>query len=254
MIDEIGYAALAARGICIPIFFGMVALFRRRYKEQKSKFFMGYLFFFLVIAAIQIGVFIFDILGYFFPETGLSELSDARFADWDESYKESLWLVSNLVRPSYILIIIVLCFALACQVQPLEIISGNKTHLFSRPLFICSAILWLIYIPSPLFRYSLLTVILLSVSMSEICLGFAYNIFISIKLAIKTTGIVRKRSLSVLFGFIMYIIGMLWSAKTGWSEFFISHHQNEFDVIFGSILVIIAALLYYIGFRKSTAV
>ena len=241
--------ALIFRGVVIPIFISMVLMFWKKYKKSSNKYFYGYFVFFIAILVVQIAVFIVDLYTYLGQEIQFDLLSTNPFADWSDEHELSLGFVQNFVKPSYILIVIILCIALASQITPLEIFLNDKRHIMSRLLIVSLIGISLIYIPLDFFRYSLYTQIVLVFAVFSMLIGFFVNIIVNLKLAITTIGEVRKRSIMVLLGFTFYILGLIWGARVGWSELIYVNWGYEEDVIFGNALLILSAILYYKGFK-----
>jgi hypothetical protein len=239
--------AVIARGALIPVFGAMMLLFWRRYKSQSNKFFYGYFLFFLSMTIVNTFVFIGELLGLFEINT-LVNLMTLDFPYHDEN-REKLWIFYNLVRPPYLLALVILYFAMGSQVQPLEFVLNHKQHLLSRGLFL--SILLTIPIYFPAITYTIYTPIVVGYSMVLTIFGFLGNIGINLNLAIKSPGEIRRRSLLVLLGFFLFVLGLLWSLKMGWSELIYSGWNFNTDVILGSVIMLCSALCYFMAFRKS---
>lgn len=248
MAIDVELIAVISRGICVPVFIVMAVMFRRKYKNSENEYFRGYFWFFIMITAIQLVTFALDVISLIDPSNPIAELSDARFPDYLPEYEQYYLFLDNFIRPSYLLIIIVLCIALSTQIQPLEIIQNQK-RILSRLLLICVPLVILIYIP--VIRHSYYSFIVAAISVVLIGFGLLFNILLSLRLAVKTIGEVRKRSILILLGFILYIVGLGWSARVGWSSAINPAWGGSHDVIFGSIVILISTLLYYLGYRTS---
>lgn len=242
------WAAVIARFVLVPLFAFMAILFFKKYRASQNKYFNGYFVFFLLLTIVQVSVAVADIMTILQPESVWANTSSAKFPDYEANVSK-LWIFFNLVRPYYILIYIVLLVALAGQIQPIEVILKQDRHILSRALFLCTTVLVLVYIPA--LTYSLFTIIIMSITNLLVFIGFLFNVFMNLSLALKTVGEVRKRSLLVLFGFIIFIIGTLWGLKMGWSVIFNPNwHHNE-DVIIGAIISGVSIYCYYRVFASS---
>lgn len=248
MAIDIGLFAVIARGICVPVFIVMAVMFWRKYKRSENEYFKGYFWFFIAITVIQLSTFAFDVLSLIDPSSPIGELSDARFPDHIVEYEQYYLFLENFVRPAYLLIIIILCIALATQVQPLEVIQNQK-RILSRLLLLCVPLIGLMFIP--IIRHSYYSFIAVLVALILIGFGLLFNIGVSLRLALKTVGEVQKRSVLILIGFILYIAGLGWSARVGWSSLINPEWGGSHDVILGSVVILISTLLYYLGYRTS---
>lgn len=249
MAFDINLLAVIARGITFPILFLMAALFRKRYKESLNQYFNGYFLFFIAMSLIQLVTFFLDVISYIGIWENVAAFSDARFDDYIDDYANTLLYIDNFVRPSYLLIFIALFIAIASQVQPLEVFSQNEKRILSRLNFLCIPLIALIYVP--FIRYTYYSVIALSIGVLAIAFGLLYNVFMNLRLAIKSVGELRKRFLIVLIGFVLFMVGIVGSARTGMFKAINPAISMDHEVIIGSVIIIFAAFLYYISFRKS---
>ncbi|MHA1820039.1 MAG: hypothetical protein ACTSVC_06165 [Promethearchaeota archaeon] len=246
--------AVISRGLGSLVLGGMGYYFWRSYKTEKNKFFYGYFLFFSGMMVIQFFAFLFDLVKFLDPTNPIGSLSTARFSDWSNNpdvYASNLMYVSNFVRPLYLAIFLVLLFAIGSQVYPLEILTEKKKKIISTLNFAWILFILSIYIPLEFFRYSFYTVVILTIAMVLIGIGLLYNIGMSLYLVFKTIGDVRRRSLLVLIGFFVMILGMAWSSRIGLSKTFFGIEDSNFDVIFSSILIGVSSIIYYLGFKKS---
>jgi hypothetical protein len=242
--------AVISRCLTVPFVAGMVSLFWTKYKESDNKYFRGYFLFFIGVLGIQISTSILDIFTLINPDSTLSAFSSGRFADYQSSYEDTLLFLDNMLRPSYLLIYIVLLIAFGSQIQPIEIFTGKDKQLFSKTLFILIPLVALIFVP--ILRYTYYAFGVLLIASAAILFGFLYNILMNLSLTIKSVGAIRKRTFLVLIGFICYLIGLLWGARTGYSEYiYYGLKDSNYDIIIGSGIVLFACLLYYIGFKSS---
>jgi hypothetical protein len=242
--------AVILRGVVIPLYVAMIVLFYNKYKEDKNKFFLGYIIFFSVAFIIQAGVFLVDLGSYIGHPMQMDLLSTNRFDDYTDEKATILSVFDNFVRPSYIVIFIIVGIAIASQIHPLEIFSQYNRHFMSKGLIICAFLMSFLFIPLDFFRYSYLTMIIISLNFLFIGFGLLVNFFVSLKLYFKSVGEIRRRTLFILLGFIMYLAGMIWAARSGWAKTINSNWDFEEDVILGSIVSIISILFYYIGFKS----
>jgi hypothetical protein len=243
--------AVIARGAVIPIFIWMALMFRRKYTESKNQFFNGYFIFFIMLFGIQLVTFGLDLINLINPGTQIGELTSARFADYQDQYAGVLLYTDNFVRVSYIAIFIILLIAVGSQVQPLEVFLQWNKRVLSRLNFICVPLVAAIYLS--FIRYTYYTLIVLTIAIAAIALGILSNIFINLKLTLTAVGEVRLRSFLVMIGLILVLVGLTWSARTGFSEIFgPNFSDSEWDVIFGAGICVLASFLYYRGFKAST--
>lgn len=220
----------------------MALYFKKRYNEQKNKFFNGYFIFFIFLVIIEFVTLIFDISRFLIPDSSFSDYATMRFPEYDSSiHKELYSYANNLVRPMYLLIIIVLLVAVSSQVQPLEYMMNMEHHILSRVLFLDVISVLLIFI-EPI-RNSYYSVVALTIAIILIIVGLFVNTIINARLAIKTVGEVRKRSILVGLGLYVFLLALGLSSRNGWSG------SGDLDVILSGIITLIGVLMYYYGFR-----
>lgn len=253
MVTTLDLIALIARGAIIPLFLAMAGLFRSRYKESGNKFFNGYMIFFIMVALIQIVTFALEVINTLNPGTAIGEFTDARFADYalyESIAKARLLYMNNFIRPSYLAIFIILLIAIGSQVQPLEVFLNYNRHLLSRLNFLSVPFFLSLYLP-PL-RYTYYAFLVFNLGTVAITFGLLFNLFMNLKLAITGVGEVRWRSFGVVVGLVLYLLGLVWGARTSMSEFISpALHEDSWDVILGSGICAIASLLYYLAFKAS---
>ena len=238
--------AVICRGVLIFVLAAMSIMFWRKYAADRNKFFFGYFIFFFFMALTDAAIFLGEVLNFMFQNNTLTDLMGLDFPNFEEN-RDRLGLIFNLVRPPYLLALMILYIAFASQLQPLEIVLNQKSHLISRGLYLAVGLTILIYIPA--MTYTLYTQIIVYFSLLLLIVGLFGNIGLNLYLAVRSPGKIRRRSYLVLIGFVLFIIGLLWSLKLGWSETLNPAWNFEIDVVIGSLISTISAFCYYLGFK-----
>ncbi|MHA1872185.1 MAG: hypothetical protein ACTSXF_14660, partial [Promethearchaeota archaeon] len=231
--------ALIARFLLIPFYIYLVYFFRKKYLESKkagfeNKFIIGFAVMFLVILGYQTFTAFYELLGYLNPS--YSNFLEGKFPGTDtQEFKQTLWIFANLASlPLYIVGESAFLVIYAAQIYPLEIILNLKRKPLSKLLYITAALLLLIFI-QPI-RESYIALILIALWVLELLIAFFFNLGINIKLAVKSTGVVRRRALMMMLAFILFNIGIIWALEVGWAKSIWSGFGLKMDIVFGSIL------------------
>jgi len=249
-IDEM--VAVITRFVMIAVYAYMVLFFKKSYKKQKdagfvNKFFMGYLLFFLALLIYQVGISIYQIgmaLGYIPGGQPMFPMEVGFDPD------TVVFFLSNLMRPVFIIGLVGVEALIAAQIYPLEVAIGWKRTPGTIIMFITCGLLFLMFIP--LLTWTYYSFVVLLIACAGVLYGFFMNIGVNIKMAKISTGEVRRRSVFIILASMLFYIGFLWTLEVGWTESIINIFAPisvslKWDVLAGSILQAISALLYRSG-------
>ncbi len=231
------------------VYTGVVIFFVRGFARSKAaglpnKFFLGFSIMFLAILGIIAGIAVFETINLISP--GTAYLS-SYFPGYDPTTDQT-GVFLNFCRPLFVLAFIACNIMIAGQIYPLELAINWKKAPVTKLLVITGLAAFLIFIPG--ITYSFVTQILIVACIGSLLLGFLLNIGVNIHLCRVSTGQIRRRSLFIILAFICFYVGFVWALEVGWSRLFIPGAPYEYDVIFGSILQMVAAVFYWVGFRQ----
>lgn len=246
--------AALARIALIGVYFYMFYFFRSNYIKSKqsgfvNKFFIGYGVFFLALFGFQIGLSIYSVL----------DIIDPSLVNWiRESFPgseipgnvEKILFLENLILPLYILGLAGILILIGAQIYPIEETIGWKRTPGTKILFIISGGLLLIFIPAITWSYYSFIMVTSSI------LGFAYglilNLAVNIKIAVASTGDLRKRSISIIFASFLFYLGFLYTLEIQEISLEAITGLNipmDWDTVLGCVLQTLAALLYRQGLK-----
>ncbi|MBD3349973.1 MAG: hypothetical protein GF364_00625 [Candidatus Lokiarchaeota archaeon] len=241
--------AIIARILVVIVFLYMMLLFRSNYIMQKkdgfeNRFLSGYAFMFLFLLGYQIVVTILEIVEYF---------SDFRTVELQQEFPipEGLALnglvifLENLYKPIFILGLIALLILFAAQIYPLEKMLGWKSAPGTKAMLIISATMLLIFIPG--IAWTLPSAFILIACFAGVGYGFSMNIAVNVKMALTTTGAIRRRSIMIILASALFYVGFIWVLEIGWADLIWEGFSLDWDIIFGSTLIVISAFLYRSG-------
>jgi hypothetical protein len=247
--------ALITRFCLVAVYFYMFWFFRTNYLKSKAagfinKFFVGYAFFFGVLCAFQIGISIYVLTEYLAPGSTAWVRADFPGADF-QANKDTLFFLYNIVQPLYILGVSSMVLLIAGQVYPLELtLNWNKT-IITKYLLIVSVGATFVFIPA--LTWSLYAFIFCFGAVLGVVIGLVMNIGVNIKIAAVSAGELRRRSISIIFASLLFYSGFIWTLEIGeislGAIFSIAGYVTEWDIMFGSALQVISALLYRQGLR-----
>jgi hypothetical protein len=248
-------AVLVARFCLVAAYFYMFWFFRKNYLKSKTagftnKFFVGYAFFFGVLFAFQIGISVYELSEYLVPGSTTWLRADFPGANVEANLDAVLFLY-NLVLPLYIIGVSSMVLLIAGQVYPLELtLNWNKSPI-TKYLIIVSAGLMLVFIPA--ITWTLYTFVFCFASILGVAIGLVMNIGVNIKIAVVSTGELRRRSIAIIFASLLFYVGFIWTLEIGeisiGAIFNIAGFSLKWDLVFGSILQGFSALLYRQGLR-----
>ncbi len=247
--------ALVTRFCLVFVYLYVFIFFRRNYLRSKAagfvnKFFVGYAFFFLVFFAIQIGISLFELTKYL--QAGVADWIEEGFPDpINLADKDNLFFLYSLAKPIFVLGISAIMILIAGQIYPLELTLGWKRNILSKYLIVVSAGVMLIFIPA--LTWFLYAFCFFMAALIGVVIGLVMNIGVNIKLARESTGELRRRSVAIIFASLLFYMGFIYTLKIkeiSLGELFsITGYVMEWDIVFGSVLQVISALLYRQGLR-----
>jgi hypothetical protein len=147
-------------------------------------------------------------------------------------------LMSNQMRPLFLLFYFLMSVVFAVQVYPLEKAIGWEKTPFVKIILITGSLNWLMWIPPLCNTY--LSVVTVVAGFLSIILGMFVNIGVNIKLFINSTGNLKKQSLFAIIAFIILGLGLAISMELGW----ISAVSYRWEVVIGCVLQAIASFVY----------
>ncbi len=245
--------ALVCRYALIIAYIAILIFFKRGYARSKAagfpnKFFLGFTFMFLVLVGILGGIGMYETVNAFAPGTWNMQIPFPGY--YDEAVYPIVGIFRNFCRPLFLLAIIAGNILIAGQVYPLEIAIGWKKVPVTKMLVVTSLALFLVFIPG--ITFSILTQVLFAAGFGCLGLGFLLNIGVNIHLFRISTGQIRQRSLFIIVAFILFYLGFVWALEVGWAKIFIPEATLKYDVVFGSLVQIVAAIFYWVGFRQES--
>lgn len=101
----------------------------------------------------------------------------------------------------------------------------------------------------PALQWTIVSSLIIYLSIAGIGYGFVMNIAVNIKLAHASTGAIRRRSIMIILASLLFYIGFIWSLEVGWAKFF-GDLSIKWDIVFGSIAIAVSAFLFRTGFRS----
>ncbi len=245
--------ALLFRYGLTAVYIAILLFFKKGYQKSKAagmpnKFFLGFSFMFLVLLGILGGIDVYETINAFAPGTLNMQVPFPGY--YDPMIYPIVGIFRNFCRPLFLLAFIAGNILIAGQVYPLELAIGWKKVPVTKMMVVSGAALCLVFIPG--ITFSILTQVLFVASIFCLVLGFFLNIGVNIHLFRISTGQIRQRSLFIILAFICFYVGFVWALEVGWTELFIPGATLKYDVIFGSILQMVAAIFYWIGFRQES--
>jgi hypothetical protein len=260
-VDISQFIALIARGLLIPLFLLMTISFWRKYKSNHSKYFFGYIIFFFLLFFTQSLVFLSDLFLAFSIQGDIPTITNIRFTNYDENriilvnylsnlgfnYDLAYW-ITNFIRPTYLIIYLIVMIAVGSQIQPLEIINKQKHLYLSSFMFLLIPFIVVIFIPQ--ITFSLYSSILVVLGLLTVLFGFFYNILMNLYLVVKSPGELRTRSLFVLTGFILLVGGLVITMRVGLVKSFLPNEGTFWDVPVGVLVSMLGLYCYTRGFRS----
>ncbi len=245
------FIAVLFRYALTVVYIGIMVFFIRGYTKSKAaglpnKFFLGFSIMFLAILGIIAGTAVYETVNLIF--TGTWNLQTPFPGYYDPIMREQVGIFLNFCRPLFVLAFIACNVMIAGQVYPLEIAINWKKAPATKLLVITGLAAFAIFIPG--ITFSIVTQILLVACIGSLLFGFALNIGVNIHLCRVSTGQIRRRSLFIILAFICFYMGFIWALEVGWTREFIPGATLKYDVVFGSILQMVAAVFYWVGFRQ----
>ncbi len=241
-----------SRLIISLIAFLLMGFFRKKYSETKESntpnyYYFGNFLFFLANGIIILVVGIEEAFVYYGKWD--INLASAKF-DWVARDTSQLLFLENLgENPIYVIIIIFSLCIFAAQIYPLERLLKRK--LFISKLLVVEALLCgAIFVPFLTYTYYEFGILL--ISFITLFMGFLINFILTGKIIKESAGIVRKRAILNITGFSLYLVGLIWSMRVGWTKglvgLFGMDGNLDQDVLVGNFLIFLAILLYWRGF------
>lgn len=245
-------AVLLARIALVFVYLYMMLFFRKNYLKSKeagfvNRFFLGYALFFGALFIFQIGIAFNEIMGV--VDSTLVAWVRAGFPD---PRPQDVPVLSNMVLPLYILGLIAMLSVIAAQVYPVEQTIGWTRTPGTFILAILAGSMTLVFVPA--LTWTLLTAVLLFAAIGGVLYGLLLNISVNIKLAVVSTGDLRLRSIAIIFASFLFYIGFIYTLEVkeiSLGEIFgIAGFSMKWDLVFGSVLQGLSALLYRQGLRS----
>ncbi len=245
--------ALVFRYALTAVYIAILIFFKKGYQKSKTaglpnKFFLGFTFMFLVLIGILGGIDIYETVNAFAPGTLNMQVPFDGY--YDPMIYPAVGIFHNFCRPLFVIAFIAGDVLIAGQVYPLEIAINWKKVPITKLLLITGLALFLVFIP--VITFTIFTQVLFVASITSLVLGFFLNIGVNIHLARISTGQIRQRSIFIIVAFILFYVGFVWALEVGWTELFIPGATLKYDVIFGSIVQMVAAIFYWVGFRQES--
>ncbi|NMC06322.1 MAG: hypothetical protein GYA24_13985 [Candidatus Lokiarchaeota archaeon] len=248
-LDDV-VAVLFRYGLTV-VYIGIMIFFVRGYMKSKAaglpnKFFLGFSIMFLAILGIIASTAIYETARLMFP--GTASLSTP-FPGYDDPAKQAqVGIFLNFCRPLFVLAFLACNVMFAGQVYPLELAINWKKTPVTKLLLISGLATFFIFIPE--ITYTIITPILIVACIGSLVFGFFLNVGVNVHLFRISTGQIRRRSLFIILAFICFYLGFIWALEVGWTKEFIPFATLKYDIVFGSIMQMVAALFYWIGFRQ----
>ncbi len=248
--------ALLFRYGLTAVYVAMLIFFKNGYQKSKTaglpnKFFLGFSFMFLALLVMQAGIALYETVNAFAP--GTWDLKTEFIKNVEivaPALAAQVGIFLNFCKPLYILALVTGNMLIAGQVYPLELAIAWKKTPVTKLLVVTGLALCLVFIPD--ITYSILTQFLIGACFGCLGFGFLLNIAVNIHLFRISTGQIRRRSMFIILAFVCFYLGFIWSLEVGWVRFFIPGAAYKYDVVMGSILQMVAAIFYWVGFRQET--
>lgn len=249
-----GILAVISRFFVAVFCFFLMRFFFLRYKKSKAEsqspnyYYSGLTLFYGSVGIVLLFIGFQDLLQY--AEILFINLETA-FPDYDlavmrGSYGWLSELLANLIRPIYLFLFIYAMIIFAIQIYPLEKFLHRKNFelwILGIAIILCATI----YIP-PLYLTIYAFMVLLYVIFA-LLLAFLVNLYLTGKIIKESVGIVRKRAFMNAVGFFLFLIGLIYSMRVGWTKVLLPGVPLDADVFFGDMVVLIAAIIYWRAFR-----
>ena len=139
-----------------------------------------------------------------------------------------------------------MALVVAAQIYPLEKANGWKKNPVGKLVIACASSLGLLFIPA--IGNSPAALVFVILGFFGIGIGLLLNIYINIKLYMKTAGEIKRRALYAATAFILFTLGILWSVELSFGDAIHPALTNRWDVVIGSVIQVIAAIFYLKGF------
>lgn len=232
----------------IFVYLTVAVFFIKKYKKSKAAgfanmFFLGYAIFFTALFSVQIALAGDALWGYLEPTATNWLRGQFPGHDIPENQDKILFLY-NTVQPLYIIGLSALLLLQAAQIYPLEKTVNWERAIGTKTLVVIAVGLWLVFIPALTWTY--LTFALLFGTILGIVYGLVINVGVNIKLAVMTTGDLRKRSLAIIFASILFYFGFIITLEI--QELSITG-DGKLDIVLGCIIQTLSAILYWRGLR-----
>lgn len=232
--------ALVARFSMVFVYFALFNYFGKGYKKSvaggyKNTFFLGNSVLFAILTLFNLLYGSYELYKSF----AISPMSLMGYFPWYvESEDPLLDLMSNQMRPLFLIFYFLMSVVFAVQVYPLEKAIGWEKTPFVKIILITGSLNWLMWIP-PLCNTHL-SVVTVVAGFFSLILGLGVNIGVNLKLFIRSAGNLKKQSLLAIFTFLLLGLGLAISMELGW----ISTVSYRWEVVIGCVLQGIAAIAY----------
>lgn len=254
LIDDL---AMISRFIVVIFGFLFMFFYLKRYNKSKidgpspNIYFLGQTLFFVCLAVLILLVALQELLLYM--NIISIDLTDWSFPDYDQHATMFLFL-SNLIRPIYIILQAVAILVFAIQIYPLETILGSK-KIVSKLAVVSSISLGLVYLP--FLTYTYYTFIVVLIGYLILLVAFMVNFILTTKIIRQATGDVRRRAIMNITGFFIFLVGLVWTMRVGWTKAIgelinvniIEHYS--YDVVLGDITILLAMFVMYSGVKEN---
>ncbi|MHA1715377.1 MAG: hypothetical protein ACTSXP_07010, partial [Promethearchaeota archaeon] len=164
--------------------------------------------------------------------------------------KDNIPYLSNLARPLYVFGLAALNCLLAAQVYPLEMVINWTKKPVTLFLFGVAVALVLVFIPA--LTWTLYSFVVFLSTIISMLLGLIMNIGVNFKLAVVSTGDLRRRSIFIIFASFLFYLGFLWTLEIQEiSVMALFNLSGRYDIVLGCIIQGVSALFYYSGLKTS---
>jgi hypothetical protein len=225
--------------------------YQRALKEGfKNKFLLGFTFMFLTLTIIQLFLAIYELL----DDTGLASMAffERNFPGYDDAAnRQKMGFLLNFMQYTFIGFLALACLIFAAQVYPLEEIVGWQKTPLTKYLIVLAGLTAVILLPVESLRFSYYSFIIILGAFLGIAIAAFLNFGVNIKLIMTTTGNIRRRSSFVLIGLLIFYFGFIWALEVGWSNMINPEWGLTEDLIFGTLLQMVATFFYRSGFSMS---
>jgi hypothetical protein len=230
-----------------------MVFFYKKYKESKegispNTYFLGNTFFFLAMALVMFLIGLQEMFSYF--EIFNISFDSTNFPEYDTNTHQLYYLENLGSNPVYLGLTIFALVVFTIQIYPLEKILGKK-NILSKILLLDCILCGIVFIPG--IRLSLIEFIILNLAYLSLFLGFLMNFYLTGSLIKNSTGIVRKRAILNITGFFLFMVGIVWGMRVGWTEAILGIFGGsvplDADVLVGSSIMLLAMYIYYQAFK-----